>query len=156
MLFTGQHEHTIDAKKRLAIPAEFRSQWRSEEDGNAWFAVPWLTSLELGVIRLYTERDFHARAVDPDLSLTPDEDEAELQATLFGLAARIPPDSAGRVRIPDEMLELVGMPNEVVLVGAGDRLEVRDRAAWRASRQERLKSLPSLLERLGKKKGNGA
>ena len=64
MLFTGQHEHTIDAKKRLAIPAEFRSQWRTEVDGAAWFAVPWLTTSGLGVIRLYTERDFHAKAVD--------------------------------------------------------------------------------------------
>ena len=143
MLFTGQHEHTIDAKKRLAIPAEFRSQWRTEVDGAAWFAVPWLTSAGRGVIRLYTERDFHSKAVERELSLTPDEDEAELQATLFGLAARIPPDSAGRVRIPDEMLELVGMPSEVVLVGAGDRLEVRDREAWANSRQDRLKSLPS-------------
>lgn len=155
MLFTGQHEHTIDAKKRLAIPAEFRSQWRTEEDGAAWFAVPWLTTSGAGVIRLYTERDFHAKAVDRELTLTPDEDEAELQATLFGLAARIPPDSAGRVRIPDEMLEIVGMPNEVVLVGAGDRLEVRDRVAWRESREERLKQLPELLARLGRKRSGG-
>ncbi len=156
MLFTGQHEHTIDAKKRLAIPAEIRAQWRPEEDGIAWFAVPWVTSSGLGVIRLYTERDFHARAVERELTLTPDEDEAELQATLFGLAARIPPDSAGRVRIPDEMLEIVGMPSEVVLVGAGDRLEVRDREAWRKSRVDRLKQLPEVLKRLGKKKGSGA
>lgn len=147
MLFTGEYEHTIDAKKRLAIPAEIRGRWRPEEDGAGWFAVPWRN----GLIRLYTERGFHDRALSGKLTLTPDEDEAELQATLFGLSARLEMDAAGRVRFPEEMLELVGLSGEVVLVGAGDRLEMRDRAAWRKSRRDRLSQLPDLMKRIGSK-----
>lgn len=147
MLFTGEFEHTIDAKHRLAIPAPIRGAWSTKEEGAGWFAVPW----RVGLIRLYTERDFHARALSRQVSLTPDEDEAELQASLFGLSARLEMDSAGRVRLPEEMLNLVGLGPEVTLVGAGDRLEVRDRAAWRESRLERMKQMPALMARISAK-----
>lgn len=151
MLFTGEFEHTIDAKNRLAIPAHIRATWRTEEDGAGWFAVPWRE----GLIRLYTERDFHARAMSRPLTLTPDEDEAELQASLFGLSARLEMDSAGRVRLPEDMLKLVGLGPEVTLVGAGDRLEVRDRSAWRESRSDRMKQMPTLMARISARSSGG-
>lgn len=144
MLFTGEFEHTIDAKNRLAIPAHIRAAWRTEVDGAGWFAVPWRE----GLIRLFTERDFHTRATNRTLSLTPDEDEAELQASLFGLSARVEMDSAGRVRLPEEMLRLVGLGTEVTLVGAGDRLEIRDRGAWRETRADRMRQMPALMARI--------
>lgn len=148
MLFTGEYEHTIDAKHRLAIPADIRGRWRVEEDGVGWFAVPWVG----GMIRLYTERAFERRASAGPLTLTPEEDEAELQATLFGLSARVEVDAAGRIRLPEEMLSLVGLGNEVVLVGAGDRLEVRDRTAWRDSRRKRLEQIPELMARVNRRR----
>lgn len=148
MLFTGQYEHSIDAKGRLAVPADIRQRWDATRDGAAWYAVPWVG----GMIRLYTESSFVTRAEGLGGSLTPDEDEAELQATLFGLARRIEPDSAGRIRLPDQMVSMTGLPAEVVLVGAGDRLEVRDRSEWEASTADRLNQLPELMRRIGEKK----
>lgn len=150
MLFTSQYEHTIDAKHRLAIPSDVRSRWRPESEGLAWFAVPWPG----GLIRLYPEKAFEARAFSGELTLTPDEDEAELQATLFGLSARIEMDSAGRIRLPEDMLTLVGLGSEVVLVGAGDRLEIRDRLEWSRTRSERLTQLPDLMARISARKGH--
>ncbi|MCA9305025.1 MAG: hypothetical protein R3B46_08345 [Phycisphaerales bacterium] len=150
MLFTSQYEHSIDAKHRLAIPSDIRNRWRVESEGTAWFAVPWPG----GLIRLYPERAFEARAASGELTLTPDEDEAELQATLFGLSARIEMDSAGRIRLPEEMLTLVGLGTEVVLVGAGDRLEIRDRSQWGKTRGDRLAQLPELMARISARKGH--
>ncbi len=148
MLFTGSHEHRIDAKNRLAIPAEIRGQWRLEEHGAAWYAVPWIG----GRVRLYTEADFRARAREYSLGLTPDQDEAELHATLFGLSARLEMDSAGRIRVPDDIMELVGLGSEVALVGAGDWLEIRDRDSWRAEKRQRLEQLPDLMARTERKR----
>ncbi|MEO1129996.1 MAG: hypothetical protein AAFX05_09890 [Planctomycetota bacterium] len=152
MLFTGQYEHTIDSKNRLAIPADIRGRWDATRDGAAWFAVPWVG----GVIRLYTEMEFQRRASSGELTLTPDEDEAELQATLFGLSRRLEMDASGRVRLPEEMLELVELEPEIVLIGAGERLEIRDRAQWQASKAERLRKLPELMRRISSKRQNGA
>lgn len=149
MLFTGSHDHTIDAKHRLAIPAEIRARWRNEVDGVAWYAVPW----QHGLIRLYTERDFERVATSRPLSLTPTEDEAELQASLFGLSRRLEIDAAGRIRLPEDMLRLVRIGSEVTLVGAGDRLEIRDRATWQESIEQRFKQMPGLVNRV---RANGA
>jgi len=145
VLLIGQFEHTIDAKGRLAIPAEIRARWVAEQDGGAWFAVPWSG----GRIRLYTETEFNRRAQAAlGTGLTPSEELAELQAVLFGHSARLEMDSAGRVRIPDSMLGAAGLGKEVVLVGCGDRLEVRDRAGWKHGDEARLNSLPELLRTL--------
>lgn len=144
MLFTGQYEHTIDSKGRLAIPADIRARWDVRTDGAAWYAVPWVG----GLIRLYTEVEYAELAASRRKSLTPDEDEAEIQAILFGSSRRLEPDAAGRIRIPDQMLRLTELGNEVVLIGAGDRLEIRDRAAWQAGEAERLARLPGLIKKL--------
>lgn len=144
MLFTGQYEHTIDAKHRLAIPSDIRARWSPKQHGEAWYAVPW----KQGLIRLYTEKDFEEAASHDVPTLTPDEDQAELQAILFGNAARLEEDSAGRVRIPDQTLELVSMPSEVILVGAKHWIDIRDRAAWKSAQASNLARLPGLIERM--------
>lgn len=145
MLLIGQFEHTIDAKGRLAIPAEIRARWVAERDGGAWFAVPWSG----GRIRLYTETEFNRRATAAlGTGLTPSDELAELQAVLFGCSARLETDSAGRVRIPDALLAAAKLDKEVVLVGCGDRLEVRDRSSWKSGDEARLNSLPELLRKL--------
>lgn len=143
MLFTGHYEHVIDAKQRLAIPSDIRSRWRPETDGLAWFAVPWPG----GVIRLYTESRFSSLASTRSQTLTPDEDEAEIQATLFGLSRRVEMDAAGRIRLPEDLLRLTSLSGEIALIGAGDRLEIRARAEWNASMEQRLASLPGLIAR---------
>lgn len=144
MLFTGHFEHTIDAKQRLAIPAEVRAQWKAEEHGGAWYAAPWVGR----VIRLFTETAFKKHAAEYARGLTPDQDEAELITTLFGLSARLEMDSAGRIRLPEDMLQLAELGTEVVLVGAGEWLEIRDRAEWRQKKAERLRQLPDLLRKV--------
>jgi len=152
VLFTGFAELTVDAKGRLAIPAKYRGQWQPQRDGDAWFCVPWA---EGRMLRLYTEGRFTQLAESASDSLTPASDVANLDADFYGLAERIEMDSNGRVILPRGLMELVGLSNEVVVVGARNRLEVRDRATWKASLQDRFTSLPRLVERIESKR-NGA
>ena len=152
MIFTGHSEHSIDAKLRLAIPAKYRSQWEAARDGDAWYSVPYPD----GVIRVYTASTFERLAGSAPDSLTPDADEAELEAALFGQAERLEMDSAGRITLPRRHLDLVGLsPGEVVVVGARNRLEVRDRAKWRAGEQARFTRLPELVARIEGKRSRG-
>ena len=147
MLFTGQAEITIDAKQRLAIPAKFRSRVETASgDGPppAWYCVPWPHE---GVLRLYTEGDFERMADDGAHTLTPDQDVADLETTLYGLAERVEQDKSGRVRLPAKLIELTGLPADVVVVGARNRLEVRDRQAWESSLADRFQQLRDLVAR---------
>ncbi|MFM9958053.1 MAG: division/cell wall cluster transcriptional repressor MraZ [Phycisphaerales bacterium] len=147
MLFTGQYEHSIDAKNRLAVPSNIRSGWSEKEHGTAWYATP----VKPGLIRLYTERAFEERAASAPKTFTSDDDESELQASFFGLSERLEMDSAGRIRLPDGLLEDAALNKEVVIVGAGDRLEIRDRAAWKATLADRRKNLSELMARVAQK-----
>ncbi len=150
MLFTGHAELTIDAKQRLAIPAKYRAQWDEARDGKAWYCVPWPG----GVLRLYTESRFAALAERGEHTLTPGQDEADLEADLYGFAERVEMDSAGRIVIPRAHLELARLCTEVVVIGARNRLEVRDRAAWTATTAERFNKLPTLVARIESKRGS--
>ena len=40
MLFTGEYEHTIDAKQRLAIPSEIRARLDPKVHGQAFYLAP--------------------------------------------------------------------------------------------------------------------
>lgn len=151
MLFTGQAELTIDAKLRLQIPAKYRNAWDEARDGKAWICVPW----PVGIVRLFTERCFEGLAAQGAsgrrATLTPDQDAADLEANLFSLAERIEPDSAGRIALPKQHLELAGIGgggSEVVVLGAGNRLEIRDRALWSQTMSQRFASLPSLVAKI--------
>ena len=57
-------------------------------------------------------------------------------------------DAAGRITLPKLHLDLAGLTNrDVVIVGARNRLEVRDRATWRAGAADRFSRLPTLVAR---------
>lgn len=144
MLFTGQVNLAIDAKQRLSIPAKFRLLWDPEREGKAWYCVPWPG----GVIRLYTQRRFEEMAERGEHLLTPGPDQADLEARLFSLVERLELDQEGRVTIPRLHLDLTGLSGEVVVIGARNRLEVRDRAAWEQSQLEQFRHLPELVERI--------
>ena len=143
MLFTGHSLNSIDAKHRLSIPAKYRAQWDDARDGKAWFCVPWPG----GILRLYTEAAFTRMADSIEQSLMPAEDQADLDADVFSLAERLEMDAQGRIALPPMHLELTGLSGEVAVIGARNRLEVRDRATWLESQADRFQRLPTLVER---------
>ena len=105
------------------------------------------------MLRLYTEKTFEGLAAQAPQSLTPGEEEADLESRLFGFAERLEMDGQGRIALPKLHLELAGLTNsEIVIVGARNRLEVRDRAAWMAGQQESFARLPSLVARIEAKR----
>jgi len=127
MFFTGTYEHAIDPKGRLAIPSQFRQQWRTDVDGGAWFALPWKDQ----IVRLYTETAFIrlAESVMPQTLLASEEEE-QLQQQLLGRCARIEMDSAGRIRLPDSMSGECALALEGAPVGAAGRVGVLGKDRW--------------------------
>ncbi|MFI4897517.1 MAG: division/cell wall cluster transcriptional repressor MraZ [Phycisphaerales bacterium JB059] len=145
MPFTGQAEAIIDAKQRLAIPAKFRTRWDPERDGSTWYCVPWPQD---GVLRLYTERQFESMPLAQGVtnSLTPDQNLADLQTAIYGNSEQLNVDANNRIRLQAWHLELVAMPKDVMVIGAGDRLEIRSREAWMRERQQRFADLRRLVD----------
>jgi MraZ protein len=125
MPFTDFYEHAIDAKLRLAIPARHRSERDRLGGSKSWVCIPWKDHL-----RLYPEVTFQRLAEQQQGTLFAGQDRAELQAAFFGLASQLDEDSVGRISVPKRHLDSTRLPSDVVVIGAWDRLEVRERRSW--------------------------
>ncbi len=133
LVFTGTYDHTIDPKGRLSIPSEVRAQLQ-----RAVGAVEGET-IQLYVVlggkdslALYGVEEFEQRAAELDRSELDAQQVLEYERILFSLARRVEVDKQGRIRLPPELLARTGLEGDVVLIGAKDHLEVRDRMAWTA------------------------
>ena len=143
VLFTGEYEHTIDPKNRLAIPSQIRDEMNVEEDGSAFY----LTLGANGALRLYPEKGFKRLAAQIQQGLVSRTEIAEFETLLFPLSSKLELDSAGRVKIPERMMERAKLDKHVVLIGVRDHLEIRDAGQWEAELKERLAKQSEIFQR---------
>jgi len=145
--FTGRANATIDAKSRLAIPAKFRSRWDPSRDGATWFCVPWAPT---GSLRLYTSATWHQiyNATQSAPSLTPSPERAELETMLHASTEEVDVDANNRIRLPAWQVEALTLPRDVIVLGAGDRIEIRAREPWESTFQDKLQRMNELAQQL--------
>jgi len=134
VLFTGEFEHTIDTKHRLAIPSEIRSRMDPEVDGEAFYLVPGPE----GALWLWPERTFERMAGAMEQSLLPAEEVLEFEELMFPQASRLGLDKAGRVHLPERMIRHAGLGQQVMILGVWDHLEIRDPEKWEEIRKKKL------------------
>ena len=150
MVFTGTYEHTIDAKNRLAIPSEIRSQISAEHYTSSDRAIGlYVTLVEMPekkkVLSVYTEQGFQKRADELDSSEMESQELLDFERALFSLAARIELDKQGRLRLPEHLLSQTELGNEVALIGVKDHMEIHDRKTWKAHIKDLLENRPEIL-----------
>ncbi len=137
MLFTGEYEHTIDAKQRMAIPSEIRAQLAASlTDGSA--AALYLAPGPNAHLWLWPEQTFTAMAGALEKSLLPPEELMEFEEFLFSQSRRLDIDKAGRVRLPERAIADAGLGESVVILGVKDHLELRDPNQWAKQRKENI------------------
>ena len=133
MIFTGEHEHTIDDKQRVAIPSAIRSRLDPTIHGEGFYIVTGSN----GVLWLWTARDFERIAAQYEPSLMPSDEDQEFDAVTFPDAELVELDKVGRIRIPERLLKRSGLGSNVLIIGMRDHLELRDPVEWEKGREER-------------------
>jgi MraZ protein len=141
LAFRGHYDHSLDAKKRLSIPARFRAAFSSgvvlAKDPEACIAV-WTPDAFEG----QTERAFSG--------LNPFSPEYRKLSRFFsGNSFDVELDAAGRVTLNPALLAHAGIEKDVVVVGVGEHLEVWDRERWLAEQRELDSSVEKVAESLG-------
>jgi MraZ protein len=131
LLFLGEYEHSLDPKQRLAVPAELRDVMKPELHGEAFIAVPGANTY----LWLWPEKTFQELSGALGGSLLGDEDMQQFERLIYSQAARLTVDSAGRIRIPDRLLQAFGLSGSVMILGVRDHLEICNPAEWRAEQQ---------------------
>lgn len=146
MVFTGQHDRTIDDKGRLQIPSDVRSQiQRSLKLAEGDPVVLYVAPLRGDALSLYTETEFERRAEQLEQSAWEGDRVLEFELAMFPLSQRVELDRAGRIRLPEHLTTRAGLGKDVVLLGVKDHLEVRDRQAWESWVDRLLDEQPNVL-----------
>ncbi|KKW18539.1 MAG: Protein MraZ [Parcubacteria group bacterium GW2011_GWB1_50_9] len=139
-MLIGEYSHTIDAKKRLAVPSKLRK--------------------ELG------ERAVLTRGLDTCLFLYPEKEWQKLTEKLGELpvgqastrsflrlmlagAIEVELDQLGRILLPDYLKEYAGLKQKVVITGVYNRLEIWDEERWGNYKGDVEKNTDMIAEKLG-------
>ena len=139
-MLLGEHEHTIDDKSRLTLPAKFRQAMAG--------GIVLTRGLD-ACVEAYPADDWQALVESRIAGLNPLSHETRvIERFYYSGAVEVRPDKQGRVMLPPALVEHGGLGREVVVVGMRDRLEIWDRAAWRTQLKEVMGNAEHVAERL--------
>lgn len=139
-MFLGEFSHSIDTKKRLAIPAKFRTELGQK-------AV-----LTIGFDKclfLYPQKEWEKLA--EKLSSLPigQLKVRDLNRLMLAGAAEVEFDSLGRVLVPEYLMKYADLKKKAVVAGLYNRVEIWDEAKWNTYKTKAQKNVGDLAEQLG-------
>lgn len=139
-MLIGEYTHTLDPKKRLAIPAKIRKELG---DG----AV--LTRGLNNCLSLYPMHQW--QKMTEKLSQLPAGlgDTRGFQRLQFSSAIEVEFDQLGRILVPDYLKQYAALKQRVAIVGVNDRIEIWDEERWGAYKNEVEKNTDMIAEKLG-------
>jgi transcriptional regulator MraZ len=138
-MLLGEHEHSLDDKNRLTLPAKLR-------DGLGDRVV--VTRGMDGCLYAYARDDWEALA-DRIRRFDPLSRESRvMQRHFFAGATQAELDKQGRMVLPATLLQGAGIGRDVTIAGVYDHLEIWDRVKWREHLQEVEGSAEHVAERL--------
>ncbi|MCY3923838.1 MAG: cell division/cell wall cluster transcriptional repressor MraZ [Chloroflexi bacterium] len=137
--FTGEYEHRLDDRGRLAIPAAYRTFF---EHGG--FLLPGPD----GQIELYTPDGYQAEKLIRAVGDKRRPSARRLARSFFGRVRRVEVDRQGRILIPPAMREERGLDGATVVVGMGEYLEIWSAETWRAEQSAIDEAYADLLQDL--------
>ena len=121
-MFLGEHQHSLDAKGRVILPARFRDQL---EQG----AV--MAKALDGCLAVYPMEEFQLVADKARELAQRGPRERQAARAFFAGAVEIVPDKQGRVAVPQNLRDFAGLTREVIVAGMNHRIEIWDAQRFR-------------------------
>jgi MraZ protein len=125
--FVGNFTHSLDPKRRITIPAEWRIQAGSPE---SMYVMPGIHDVCLYVL---TNEEMDRRLEPIRKAAVSDEKARQFVRILASRSERVSFDIQGRIRVKDDLLSYASLTNEVALVGAFEWFELWAPDRWKAS-----------------------
>ena len=146
----GEHPATIDGEGRIQLPLALRDEWNLHKPDFALMA-----SLEPdGSLCLRTREDWDHHSEDLRRSPRPSARARQSLLLFAAYSSSVRCDKSGRVRVPDALLELVGIDRkaedrrEVVLVGNFEDVRLWSKEGWQAFRDAAREDFAAGIEEL--------
>lgn len=139
-MLIGEYRHTIDTKKRLALPAKFRGELGS---------TVVVTSEIDNCLVVYPEKEWRERS-DKIAKLPFSKVEVrKFSRVVLAGAVAVNLDKLGRILIPDYLKKYAGLKKNIVFCGLNNRLEIWDVQKWEIYKKKAEKEMGPLASKLG-------
>lgn len=139
-MFIGEYKHTIDPKKRLAIPVRFRKELGGK-------AV--LTRGLDGCLFIFPLGEWGRLAEKLGQLPFGQQDSRGFVRLLLAGASEVDFDQLGRILVPDFLKDYAALKKEVVIAGLFNKLEIWDEARWSSYKANLEKNSDRIAEKLG-------
>lgn len=139
-MFIGEHIHTIDHKRRLAIPSKFRRSLGEKA----------VISQGLdNCLVVYPIDEWQKKA--NKLENLPD---SQVSARTFSRiilsgAAEVELDNLGRILIPDHLKKYASLRKNVAILGLSNKMEIWDEDVWKEYKLKTEKTVGEFAQQLG-------
>ena len=143
-MFYGTHEHTIDEKNRLTLPAKFRDGL----DGG----VVLVRGID-GTVDVYPRRSWEASAERISALDSLTRGAREMKRFVFAGATVTDLDKQGRVLVPPDLARHASLGRDVAVVGVDDHIEIWDRPQWASHVSAIEGSVGDVAERAADRRG---
>jgi MraZ protein len=129
IFYAGEFRHAIDEKNRITIPA----RWR--RDGAEEFLILPEANYQFLVVMSPEEFSRMSAAVESDANVSA-RDRRIFFRQLHSRAQHGGADRQGRLVLPEELCQKVGLKGEVALVGGRGRFEIWNLPRWKRANEE--------------------
>ena len=138
-MFIGEYSHTIDTKKRMAIPSKFRK----ELGKNAIIT----RGLENCLV-VYPIKEWQILAKKLGTLPNTQVDARGFSRIMLAGAMDVKLDSLGRILIPDYLKSYASLKRNVIVTGLFNKLEIWDEKRWQEYKKKTEMAVGDIAERL--------
>jgi len=139
-MLIGQYKHTIDIKKRLALPVKFR--------GELGMKIIITKGVENCLV-IYTEKEWETMSQKLGNLPVSQQEARGFARHLLASAMEVDLDKLGRILLPDYLKTYAALQKNVVICGLSNRLEVWDEQKWEAYTKNAEKGVEEIVSKLG-------
>lgn len=139
-MLIGEYRHSIDNKKRLAIPAKMRKDLGEQ-------AV--LTKGLDSCLFIYPKAEWEKLVEKLAALPTGSAANRSFQRFMLSGASEVDLDQLGRVLVPDYLKEYAKLQKNAVIVGVHSRIEIWDESTWNEFKKKTESNADELAEKLG-------
>ena len=122
MYFLGTSEYAMDERGRVPLPPRYRDAFRE--------GIVLSQGSPDQCLRVYTQSSFDAQAMEFTAQSAMRRKGRDLRKVLFSRSHEVELDKQNRILIPAALRAYAGLDGKVLVVGAGEWLEIWSPAAY--------------------------
>ena len=125
--FNSRYLHGVDEKRRLQIPAK----WRSDTDGVDFTVIVWPKHQAGTCLRVLPLEKLEKLVAEIEAMPNSDPRKDVLRRVVGCNSEQVTVDKAGRICLPEEMAHAAGIKHEALLVGMLEQFEIWEPARYK-------------------------